>query len=111
DVLATRMQRWDERSRSNNDAAIHAGREHAAGWQARGLPGLPEAQPGRRLSLLSGNELLSRAAVASGCRFMAGYPITPASEILEYMNRRLPQLGGHCIQAEDEIAAACLSIG
>src|SRR5690606_26664142 len=38
-------------------------------------------------------------------------PITPASEILEYMTRRLPQLGGTCIQAEDEIAAACLTIG
>jgi pyruvate/2-oxoacid:ferredoxin oxidoreductase alpha subunit/Pyruvate/2-oxoacid:ferredoxin oxidoreductase gamma subunit len=71
--------------------------------------GRPPSQAGYRLA--SGNELLAEAALAAGCRFMAGYPITPASEILEYMSRRLPALGGTCIQAEDEMAAACLTIG
>ncbi|MCB1216632.1 2-oxoacid:acceptor oxidoreductase family protein [bacterium] len=110
-VLERRMQRYDERSRENNLAAVAAGRDALAGWQEGPLPVLPTADAAPELVLASGNELLARAALASGCRFMAGYPITPASEILEYMNRRLPALGGTCIQAEDEIAAACLTLG
>ena len=44
-------------------------------------------------------------------RFMAGYPISPASEILEWMTKQLPRFGGTCVQAEDEIAAVCMAIG
>ncbi len=110
-ILATKLARYDEHSRTNNLAAVEAGRNAASAWQGGSLPVLPAAAHGMELELASGNELLSRAALASGCRFMAGYPITPASEILEYMNRELPKLGGSCIQAEDEIGAACLAIG
>jgi 2-oxoglutarate ferredoxin oxidoreductase subunit alpha len=60
---------------------------------------------------LSGNEAFSLGALHAGCRFMAGYPISPASEILEWMNRQLPRFGGQCVQAEDEIAAVCMAIG
>ena len=62
------------------------------------------------LSLIDGNEAVARAAVAAGCRFFAGYPITPATPILNSMLTLLPPLGGICLQAEDEIASigACL---
>lgn len=110
-TLSTKMQRYDERSRENNLAAFKAGGEHASQWRPQFLPALPPGDGSLELQLVSGNEMLSRSALATGCRFMAGYPITPASEILEYMNRRLPALGGTCIQAEDEIGAACLTIG
>jgi len=62
------------------------------------------------LTLLEGNEAVARGAVAAGCRFFAGYPITPATTILNAMLSLLPPLGGVCLQAEDEIASigACL---
>ncbi len=62
------------------------------------------------LSLTEGNEAVGRAAIAAGCRFFAGYPITPATTILNTMLTLLPPIGGICLQAEDEIASigACL---
>ncbi len=61
--------------------------------------------------LLKGNELLAEAAVRAGCRFFAGYPITPQNEIPEYMSWRLPQAGGVFIQAESEVAAINMLFG
>lgn len=59
----------------------------------------------------SGNELAALAAVDAGCRFYAGYPITPSSEIMHEMSDLLPQRGGVCIQMEDEIAGVAAAIG
>ncbi|OCA12139.1 2-oxoacid:acceptor oxidoreductase subunit alpha [Mammaliicoccus sciuri] len=58
-----------------------------------------------------GNDAIGLGAVAAGVRFMAAYPITPASEIMEYMIDRLPALGGTVIQTEDEIAACTMAMG
>ncbi len=62
------------------------------------------------LSLMEGNEAIGRGAIAAGCRFFAGYPITPATTVLNTMLTLLPPRGGICLQAEDEIASigACL---
>jgi len=60
---------------------------------------------------LQGNEAIVEGALEAGCRFFAGYPITPASEISELMSVRLPQLGGTFIQMEDEIASLGCVIG
>ncbi len=60
---------------------------------------------------LSGNEAAAEGALAAGCDFYAGYPITPSSEIMERMARRLPELGRRFVQMEDEIASACAVIG
>jgi 2-oxoglutarate ferredoxin oxidoreductase subunit alpha len=60
---------------------------------------------------LSGNEAAAEGAIAAGCRFYAGYPITPSSEIMERMSVRLPKVGGMFIQMEDEIASICAVIG
>jgi 2-oxoglutarate ferredoxin oxidoreductase subunit alpha len=54
-------------------------------------------------TLLEGSVAMAEAAVQAGCRFYAGYPITPSTEILEYMSVRLPQVGGVCMNAESEI--------
>jgi 2-oxoglutarate/2-oxoacid ferredoxin oxidoreductase subunit alpha len=59
---------------------------------------------GRQL-LLQGNEAIVEGALAAGCRFFAGYPITPATEISEIMSYRLPAVDGTFIQMEDEIAS------
>jgi 2-oxoglutarate ferredoxin oxidoreductase subunit alpha len=61
--------------------------------------------------LLQGNEAIVHGAIAAGCRFFAGYPITPASEISELLSVKLPQVGGTFIQMEDEIASMGAVIG
>ena len=58
-----------------------------------------------------GNDAIGLGAISAGSRFMAAYPITPASEIMEYMIANLPKVGGTVVQTEDEIAAATMSIG
>ncbi len=61
--------------------------------------------------LVMGNELVAMGAIAAGCRFLASYPITPASEVLEFFSREIPRLKGVCVQAEDEISAINMAIG
>ena len=58
-----------------------------------------------------GNDAIGLGALSAGSRFMAAYPITPASEIMEYMIENLPKVGGTVVQTEDEIAAANMAIG
>ena len=61
--------------------------------------------------IMSGNEAIGLAALAAGCRFFAGYPITPATEIMEWLAKELPKFGGKMLQCEDEIAAINYTIG
>jgi 2-oxoglutarate ferredoxin oxidoreductase subunit alpha len=63
------------------------------------------------LQLLSGNEACAEGAIYAGCRFFAGYPITPSTEIAERLATRLPQVGGWFIQMEDEIASMGAVLG
>ncbi|MEN6620025.1 MAG: 2-oxoacid:acceptor oxidoreductase subunit alpha [Smithella sp.] len=60
---------------------------------------------------INGDQACCEGALAVGCRFFAGYPITPATEIAESMSRRLPELGGIYIQMEDEIASMAAILG
>jgi 2-oxoglutarate ferredoxin oxidoreductase subunit alpha len=60
---------------------------------------------------MQGNEAIGWGALAAGCRFFSGYPITPSTEIAEMMSRELPRLGGRFIQMEDEIASLAAAIG
>lgn len=61
--------------------------------------------------LMKGNEVLAEAAVHAGCKYYFGYPITPQSELVAYMARRLPEVGGLFLQAESEIAAINMVYG
>jgi len=61
--------------------------------------------------VMSGNQAIVAGALHAGCRYFAGYPITPASDILEAMAVELPKLGGVCLQAEDEMAALASCLG
>ncbi len=63
------------------------------------------------LGLIDGNEAIARGAIAAGCRFFAGYPITPATTIYNAMLKLLPPAGGICMQGEDEIASIGFCIG
>ena len=66
---------------------------------------------GKGRLFMIGNEAIGLGAIAAGCRFMSAYPITPASEIMEYLIKYLPKFGGTVIQTEDEIAAITMAIG
>jgi 2-oxoglutarate ferredoxin oxidoreductase subunit alpha len=54
---------------------------------------------------MEGSEAIAEAMIAAGCRFFAGYPMTPFTEVLEHMARRLPDVGGVCMNAESELEA------
>jgi 2-oxoglutarate/2-oxoacid ferredoxin oxidoreductase subunit alpha len=70
-----------------------------------------EKADGKKRMFMIGNDAIALGAIAGGARFMAAYPITPASEIMEYLIKKLPSLGGTVIQTEDEIAACTMAIG
>ncbi|GAB6861580.1 2-oxoacid:acceptor oxidoreductase subunit alpha [Haloplanus litoreus] len=61
--------------------------------------------------LLNGDEAIGMGAIAGGCRFYAGYPITPATDVMEYLTGRIEQYGGHVVQAEDELSAINMALG
>ncbi len=75
------------------------------------LKGRRGAMKKGRVKVMMGNEACAEAALLAGCRFYGGYPITPATEILEVMSRRLPLVDGLCLQMEDEIAALVAVVG
>ena len=89
-----------------------------AQWQLHYPIGLspPDAvkeQPGatREHWLATGNQLAGLGALEAGIRFVAAYPITPASDALEWMAGKIESVGGHLVQAEDELAAVNMTIG
>lgn len=60
---------------------------------------------------MNGDEACAEGALAAGCRFFAGYPITPQSEIAERMSKRMPEVGGRFIQMEDELSSIAAVLG
>src|SRR5215469_11830456 len=66
-------------------------------------------QPARRL--LQGSEAIAEAMITAGCRFFAGYPMTPFTEVLEEMAKKLPPVGGVCMNAESELEAVGMAWG
>ncbi len=65
----------------------------------------------QKVAFLQGNEACAHGAIYAGCRFFAGYPITPSTEVAEVLSSELPKVGGAFIQMEDEIAAMAAVIG
>jgi 2-oxoglutarate ferredoxin oxidoreductase subunit alpha len=70
---------------------------------------VPTLPSGRHF--MSGNDACAEGAIAAGCRFFAGYPITPSTEIAEHLARRLPQVDGVFVQMEDELASMAAILG
>jgi 2-oxoglutarate/2-oxoacid ferredoxin oxidoreductase subunit alpha len=91
-------------------AAAAAGRAAAAGIMLRFPLGAPPATRRPRW-LLTGNEAAGYGAIKGGVRFVAAYPITPATELLEWMSPALAEVGGTLVQAEDELASINMAIG
>jgi 2-oxoglutarate ferredoxin oxidoreductase subunit alpha len=91
-------------------AAVAAGRGAAAGIGHRFPLAAPPAVQTPRW-LLTGNEAAGYGAIKGGVRFVAAYPITPATELLEWMSPALAEVGGTLVQAEDELASINMAIG
>jgi 2-oxoglutarate ferredoxin oxidoreductase subunit alpha len=114
DVLRRAMERRFGKKKpalvESNGRAFEAGRElaKAAGHFAERRLSYEPSPP--RL-LLSGNEAVAIGALHAGCRFFAGYPITPSSEILHFLAEWMPRAGGSVLQTEDELAAIGAVIG
>jgi 2-oxoglutarate ferredoxin oxidoreductase subunit alpha len=61
--------------------------------------------------LLNGDEAIGMGAIAAGCKFYSGYPITPATDVMEYLTGRIDKFGGKVVQAEDELSAINMALG
>ncbi|MGD1029822.1 MAG: 2-oxoacid:acceptor oxidoreductase subunit alpha [Opitutaceae bacterium] len=95
-----------------NERAFAAGSEYAGANMLVLHHSLsPPVAAGVRSLVTDGNEMCAKAALFAGCRFFSGYPITPATEIMQYMQREIWKHGGSCLQAEDEIAGAAAAVG
>ncbi len=96
-----------------NLAALHAGIAEAAAIDAGGgITRIDAAAAGStKRWLISGNEAAGYGAIRGGVRFVAAYPITPATELLEWMAPALVKVGGTLLQAEDELASVNMIIG
>ena len=95
-----------------NLAALQAGIDAATGID--GVPALPAAAGAPKpagAGSISGNEAAGYGAIRGGVRFVAAYPITPATELLEWMAPALAKVGGTLLQAEDELASINMIIG
>jgi 2-oxoglutarate ferredoxin oxidoreductase subunit alpha len=106
---------WGRKGQSvveKNMEAISRGAEFVMREAGGPLPEFKlEPADGKKRMFMIGNEAIALGALAAGCRFMPAYPITPASEIMEYLIKVLPKFGGTVIQTEDEIAAITMAIG
>jgi 2-oxoglutarate/2-oxoacid ferredoxin oxidoreductase subunit alpha len=117
-LLAGIRKRFTKKSAEvleRNERAFEAGRRYAADHAIERAPRLDAARaPGAasvRMLLADGNEMCAAAAIFSGCTFFGGYPITPSTEIMQFLGRELWKHGGVVLQAEDEIAGAGAAIG
>jgi 2-oxoglutarate/2-oxoacid ferredoxin oxidoreductase subunit alpha len=110
--IRKKFTRKGEAVLQGNERAFAAGLEYAEQHplgNARQLS--PPAPASGRKLLTDGNEMCGAAALFAGCKFFGGYPITPASEIMQYLSREIWKFGGSLLQAEDEIAGIGAAVG
>jgi 2-oxoglutarate ferredoxin oxidoreductase subunit alpha len=106
-------ERWGKRPEAikRNLDALMAGHDWAAANLIKKDDLRFESVDAPRRIVVSGNEAICLGAIGAGCRFFSGYPITPASDLLEWLMERLPKVGGVAIQVEDEISAFGAALG
>jgi 2-oxoglutarate ferredoxin oxidoreductase subunit alpha len=112
-LLHQRFARKGEDILNKNYQALDAG----IGYVERNIPerGSLQVKPGEpdgvQRMVVAGNQAIAMGAIAAGCRVYAGYPITPATDIMEFLAAELPKIGGSVVQAEDEMSALGMAIG
>ncbi len=114
-VVELVIERSLKRGRDRLEASVAAAREGYSAGQAVAaaavIKQVTPAEVAQRRWMLSGNEATGFGAVRGGVRFVAAYPITPATEVLEWLASALPDVGGALVQAEDELASINMVIG
>jgi 2-oxoglutarate ferredoxin oxidoreductase subunit alpha len=95
---------------NSNKAAVEKGYELVSQYLSDRVKVLEKVEKTDRL-YISGNEATAFGSFMAGCRFLSAYPITPASEIMEWLSAQLPAVGGTVMQVEDEIAGITFAIG
>ncbi|RAL26406.1 2-oxoacid:acceptor oxidoreductase subunit alpha [Thermoflavimicrobium daqui] len=111
EVMEERFLRKGQKVVDKNMEAIARGKEFVES-ESLDLPDYKlEPSDGKKRLYMIGNDAIALGALAAGARLMAAYPITPSSEIMEWLIKRLPEFGGTVVQTEDEIAAITMTIG
>ena len=112
-LLHQRFARKGEAILNKNYQALDAG----IGYVVRNIPerGALQVESGNLNEtsriVVSGNQAIAMGSLVAGCRVYAGYPITPATDIMEFLAAELPKVGGSVVQAEDEMSALGMAIG
>jgi 2-oxoglutarate ferredoxin oxidoreductase subunit alpha len=111
ELMAQRFARKGEKVVNMNVQAIQQGYDYVKeNYAIDESFHLPPVKKVKRM-LMTGNDAIGLGSAAGGCRTMYAYPITPATDIMEYLAKKLPKLGGIVLQTEDEIAAINMVIG
>jgi 2-oxoglutarate ferredoxin oxidoreductase subunit alpha len=109
-LIRERFLSKGEKIVAKNMEAAAAGQDHIR--QAHKVVGYKmERRERPRQMLLQGSDAVAFGALVAGCRFMASYPITPASDVMEYLVAKFPKYNGVMVQAEDELSAVNMAIG
>ena len=112
DLLAEKFGKKGAEVIEKNNRALQAGIDAAEKINIPVRFKITDLKPaGEDYMFISGNQAVALGAIAAGCRFTAGYPITPSTSIFETLTRLLPLVGGRAVQMEDEIAAISAVIG
>ncbi len=110
-VTAEEFSRKGAEIVDKNRQAISLGSDYARENLEKTDPYVIEGRPREDRILVMGDWAIGYGALVAGCRFYAGYPITPTTEILEWMADHMPEYNGAVVQVEDEIAAITMAIG
>jgi 2-oxoglutarate ferredoxin oxidoreductase subunit alpha len=108
-AIARRFAKKGQKVIDSNVAAFDAGAAIASQYRREGVN--LTATTAEPLMVITGNDATGFGALVGGCRFIASYPITPQTEVMEYLSRELLKFGGTMVQGEDEIASISMSIG
>jgi 2-oxoglutarate ferredoxin oxidoreductase subunit alpha len=108
-AIEKKFGRKGEQVVAANIAALDAGVAVAAEHQHAAVH--VSVREGEPRMVISGNDAFAFGSLVAGCRFFAGYPITPQSEVMEWLGKELPKFGGTMMQPEDELASISMAIG
>ncbi len=111
EVIEERFRRKGQKVVDQNMEAVQRGYDHMKSLGGADPDFALKPADGTKRLFMMGNDALGLGALAAGARVMPAYPITPASDVMEYLIKKLPKVGGVVVQTEDEIAAMTMTIG
>jgi 2-oxoglutarate ferredoxin oxidoreductase subunit alpha len=113
-IVSGMRKKWGKKSPEMveaNERAFAAGMAYAQEHPLRSMEPMMPPQNGKTHMVADGNDMCGAAAIFAGCEFFSGYPITPSTEIMQFLNREIWKYGGTVLQAEDEIAGVGAVVG